>query len=109
MLPKKELQLLAEAIKTQPEYTKMIQCRKKIISAPNIGRMMQIFEREHAHIINLDISQDEIDTRIKKLYSDYKDFLGRPEISEYIKIVQSYHSMISQSIGYLNELLNINK
>lgn len=109
MLPKKELQSLADAIKSLPEYTQMIQSRKRIMSAPHLSRIMQLFEREHTYILNLDIPQADIDTKLKKLYNDSRDFLDKPEISEYIKNVQSYHSMVSQSISYLNSLLDINK
>ncbi len=106
MLPKKELQELANALKASSEYTDTIRLRRRIMES-QMGRTMQTFEREHTRILNLGLPEKEAAERLKKLYADYGTFLEQPAVKEYIKTSQSYQKTISESFGYLNSLLDM--
>ena len=51
MVPQKELQELARAMKQSDEYMQMMKIRNKIMSEPVLGRQMLAFEREQARLI----------------------------------------------------------
>lgn len=107
MLPGKELEALAAAIKATPEYTLVMQRRKAVTASPLLYRQMQSFERAHARILGLDISVAEADAQLKKLYSDYKAFLESEDIKAYIAATRQYQDMIVRFMRYLNQLLDI--
>lgn len=107
MLAKKELQELAHVLKTAPEYTEMVRQRRKIMGNPRLSRQMLNFEREHTRLINLNLTVEEVNTRLEKLHEVYKDFFEQQDIKEYIEATQNYQKMIFESIDYLNSLLDI--
>jgi hypothetical protein len=106
MVPKKELQELAGAIRTTNEYTDTVRLRRRIMESP-IGRTMQGFEREHTRVLNLGLPEKEASQRLKKLYADYSAFLEQPAVKEYIKASQNYRKTITESFEYLNSLLDM--
>lgn len=106
MLPKKELQALAGALKTSAEYTDTVRLRRRIMETP-MGRVMQNFEHEHTRILNLGLPENEAAERLKKLYAGYSAFLEQPAVKEYIKATQGYQKTIAESFEYLNGLLDI--
>lgn len=106
MLPKKELQELAGALKASPEYTDTLRLRRRIVESP-MGRTMQGFEREHTRLLNLGLPEKEAAERIKKLYADYSTFLEQPAVKEYVKASQSYRKAILESFEYLNSMLDM--
>ena len=107
MLPRKELQELARALKTTPEYTEMVQQRKKIMLNQRLNRMMISFEREYIWLLNLDLSEEDKATRLNKLYLNYKDFLKQEEVRSYIEATHRHQKVISDSIRFLNGLLDV--
>jgi cell fate (sporulation/competence/biofilm development) regulator YlbF (YheA/YmcA/DUF963 family) len=107
MLPKKALEELAASIRSTPEYTEVIKLRKKIFGIPQLGSLLQNFEREHTRILSLGTSEEQIDMQLKKLYSDNKSFLENQQIKEYVTATQKYQEMISGSMRYLNQMLDI--
>lgn len=107
MIPKPQLHELAKALRATPEYTQMAQLRAQLLSDPQLGRQMQAFEREHAQLLALDLPEEQINKRLKTLYETNKAFLDTPQIKQYSNATQSYHNMIAQSIGYLNDLLDM--
>ena len=106
MLPKKELQELAGALKASNEYTDTVRLRRRILESP-MGRMMQGFEREHTRILNLGLPEKEAAERLKKLYTEYSTFLDQAVVKEYVKASQGYRKTISESFEYLNSLLDM--
>ena len=106
MLPKKELQELAGALKASPEYTDTMRLRRRILEGP-MGRTMQGFEREHTRILNMGLPEKEAAERLKKLYTEYSTFLEHAVVKEYAKVSQSYQKTISESFEYLNSLLDM--
>jgi|AGTN01.2.fsa_nt_gi hypothetical protein len=106
MLPKKELQALAGALKATSEYTDTTRLRRRIMESA-MGRTMQSFEREHTRLLNLGLPEKESAERLKKLYAGYNSFLGQPAVREYIKAAQGYQKTVSESIEYLNGLLDM--
>lgn len=107
MVPKRELQALANALKATHEYTQMARLRTQILSDPHLGTKMQNFEHEHARLIGLNLPDEQINARLKTLYDNNKAFLDMPQIKQFSKATQNYHDMIAQSIGYLNDLLDM--
>lgn len=104
---RKNLQDLAAVIKTMSEYQDMLAKRKKLLMTPQLGSKLQSFEREHARILGAGVSEQDIETRLQKLYADYKPFLDHEDVKLYIKATQRYQDMISSGMRYLNELLDL--
>ena len=109
MLPKKELQALASAIRATPEYAQVISLRRKLLGNPQLGVHMQNFEREHTRILSAGVPEEEISSRLKKLYADHQSFLDHEEVRNYVQATQAYHQMVSTGMQYLNELLDISR
>lgn len=107
MLPRKELQELARVLKTVPEYTEMMQQRKKIMSNQRLNRIMISFEREYIWLLNLDLSEEDKAARLKKLYLNYKDFLKQEEVRNFIEATHRYQKIISDCVRFLNGLLDV--
>ncbi|MEZ4357995.1 MAG: YlbF family regulator [Eubacteriales bacterium] len=107
MLPKKELQELARVLKVMPEYTGMVQQRKKIMSDQRLNRMMISFEREYIWLLNANLPDEDKAARFKKLYLNYKDFLKQEEVTSFIEATHKYQKTISECIHYLNVLLDV--
>ena len=106
MLPKKELQELAGALRTTPEYTDTMRLRHRILGGP-MGRTMQVFEREHTRLLNLGLPEKEAAERLRKLYTGYSAFLEQPAVKEYVKVSEGYRKTITESFEYLNGLLDM--
>lgn len=106
MLPKKELQELAGALRAMPEYADVAKLRRRILEG-SMGRAMQGFEREHTRILNLGLAEKEATEMLRKLYADYSAFLEQATVREYIKASQNYRKTITESIEYLNGLLDM--
>ncbi len=109
MLPKKELQDLANALKATQEFNEMVNQRRLIMKNPRLGRVMINFEREHARIMHHDFPEDQVSSHLKKLFNDNKAFLEAGEVKAYMKATQGYHSMVTQCVDYLNGLLDVNQ
>ena len=107
MLPKKELQELAHALKTTPEYTEMVRRRRRIMGNPRLSRVMMYFEREHARVLHIELSESEYAARLKKLYANYKGFFALEDVRQYIEAAKNYQKIIEQSIDYLYVLMEI--
>lgn len=105
MVLKKELQELAQALKATREYAEMTSLRKKISGSPALGRQMMGFEREHARLLGLQLSEQEAAQRLDKLYADYKGFLAHQDVKAYVKSAQNYQDVIAENIKFLNGLL----
>lgn len=106
MLPKKQLQELANALKASPEYTDTMRLRRRIMESA-MGRTMQSFEHEHTRVLNLGLPEKDAAERLKKLYTDYGAFLDQPAVKEYVRASQGYQKTISESFEYLNSLLDM--
>jgi cell fate (sporulation/competence/biofilm development) regulator YlbF (YheA/YmcA/DUF963 family) len=98
MVLRKELQELAQALKATQEYADMAGQRRKIMRDPSLGRQMQSFEREHTRILNLELGEQEVVTRLEKLYAQYKGFLEHQDVRTYIKSTESYQKMVAENI-----------
>lgn len=106
MIPKKELQDLAKALKSTPEYVQMIALRQKLMNDPQSGKRMQNFEREHMRIMHRDFPEDQVASHINNLYHEYKDLLEQDNTKAYMSATQKYQNMVSTCIDYLNGLLD---
>jgi hypothetical protein len=109
MLPNKELQELAQAFKRSAEYNEMAQQRRRVLEHPRFGRQMLMFERERARLYSLGLQQAEAALREKKLYADYRALLAEEEVKKFIEATHGYQRMVSESIAYLNKLLEANR
>ena len=107
MMPTKELTELVRALTQTQEYSEMMRVRKKVMENMQISRQMNAFEREHARINGLNISEAERIERVKKLYTDYVPLLEREDVKGFTTAVRQYQKMISDSITYLNRHLDI--
>jgi cell fate (sporulation/competence/biofilm development) regulator YlbF (YheA/YmcA/DUF963 family) len=106
MIPNKELQELAQALKRSAEYSEMMQLRRRVLEHPRFGRQMMMFEREHARLYGLGLPQPEIELRQKKLYADFRALLAEEEVKRFFEASHIYQKMISESITYLNRQLD---
>ncbi len=106
MLPKKELQYLAKALKETPEYVQMLQYRRTIMKNPRLAKLMLSFERENMKVMHHDFPEDQVSAQIKKIYHEYKEFLEQEVVRGYTQAAQSYQKMVSSCIEYLNGLLD---
>jgi hypothetical protein len=106
MVPKKELQELAGALKGTTEYSDATRLRRRILEGP-MGRAMQSFEREHTRLLNMGLPEKETAEKLRKLYADYNAFLEQTAVREYIRASQNYRKVVSESIEYLNGLLDM--
>lgn len=109
MLPKKELQDLANALKATLEFNEVVKQRRLIIKNPRLGRAMMNFEKEHARIMHHDFPEDQVNSHLKNLFHENKAFLEASEVKAYMKATQGYHNMVTQCIDYLNGLLDVNQ
>jgi len=109
MIPSKELQELAAAIKKTPEYIQMAALRRNAMLNPRYGRQMYFFEREHARLYNMGLPEAEISARLKKLYSDFRGLLEAEEIKKYVESARAYQKLVTESIAYLNKNLELNR
>lgn len=109
MMPNKELQELAQALKRSSEYTEMMQLRRRILGHPRLGRLMTMFEREQSRIYSLGLQQSDIEQRLKKLYADFQELLAEAEVKKFIDSARMYQKMIGECISYLNRSLENNR
>jgi hypothetical protein len=109
MLPKIELQALANALRATQEFNEMINQRRLIMRNPRLGRTLMNFEREHARIMHHDFPEDQVASHLKALFNENKAFLESAEVKAYMKATQEYHQMVTQCVDYLNGLLDINQ
>jgi len=100
MVPKQELQALAGALKSTPEYAAVMRQRKLISGGP-MGAMMQSFEREHKRLAASGLPEKEAEERFSRLYAIYGSFLAHPAVREYLRVSQAYERVVSESIDYL--------
>ena len=100
MVAKQELQALAGALKSTPEYVTVIRMRQRILGSP-MGTMMLGFEREHKRLSALRLPEQAAADRMKRLYTNYRSFLEHPAVKEYIRSAQTYERVVSESIEYL--------
>ncbi len=106
MMPTRELTALVRALTQSAEYAEMMRVRKKVMENMQIARQMSAFEREHARISAMRISEAERGERMKKLYADYGPLLEREEVRSFTAAVRQYHKMVSDSIAYLTRQLD---
>ena len=99
---------LVRALMQTTEYTEMIRIRRKVMENVQIARQMGTFEREHARLYALNLSETERSERLKKLYADYSPLLEREEVKGFTAAVRQYQKMMSESIVYLNRHLDMN-
>lgn len=105
MIPSKELQELAQALKRSAEYVEMMQLRRRVIENPKFGRQMLMFERERARLYSMGLQREEVAQREKKLFADYRALLAEDEVKKFIEATRVYQNMITESMEYLNRLL----
>jgi len=103
MMPQKELQELANALKRTQEYDQMLACRRKVMA--QYRQMMSSFEREHAQLYRQKLPEAEMISRLKALYAKYKDFLGKDDVREFLEAARTYQKLVSECVSYLNRLL----
>ncbi len=106
MIPNKEVQELAQALKRSAEYSEMMRLRRKVMEHPRFGRQMLMFEREHSRLYSLGPQQPDVAQRLKKLYSDFRGVLAEEEVKKFIDSSRAYQKLISETITYLNKLLD---
>ncbi len=109
MLPRKELQDLANALKATKEFNDMMTQRSLIMRSPKLSRAMMNFERENARMMRHDFPEDQVALHLKNLISENKAFLETIEVKTYMKAMQEYHQMVTRCVDYLNELLDLNQ
>lgn len=109
MLPKKELQDLADALKATAEFSEMVKQRRLILRNPRLGRAMMNFEREHARLMRHDFPEDQVASHMKNLFNENKAFLETVEVKAYMKVTKEYHNMVTQCVDYLNGLLDVSQ
>lgn len=108
MVPQKELQELARAMKQSDEYMQMIKLRNKIMSEPALGRQMLAFERDQARLIKSNMSDTDVSTRFKQLNTQYKAMLEREDVKGFVTAATRYQKMVTDSFATLNRMLDIN-
>lgn len=108
MIPNRELTELVRALTQTTEYTEMMRVRRKVMENMQIARQMGAFEREHARLAAMRISEAERAERMKKLYADYGPLLEREEVRGFTAAARQYQKMVSDSIAYLNRHLDMN-
>lgn len=106
MMPSKELSALVRALMQTPEYTEMMRVRKKVMENMQLARYMNTFEREHARIQGLNITEAERAERLKRLSADYSPMLEREEVKGFTTAVRQYQKMLTESIAYINHHLD---
>lgn len=106
-MPSKELMELVRALTQTPEYTEMMRVRKRVMENMQVARQMSAFEREHARLYGMGISEAERAERLKKLYADYSPLLEREDVKGFTAAVRQYQKMVSESIAYLNRHLDL--
>ncbi len=109
MIPNKELQDLAQALKRSAEYIEMMQVRRRVLENPRFGRQMLMFERERARLYSLGLQREDVAQREKKLFADHRALLAEEEVKRFIEATHTYQNMISESIEYLNRMLEVNR
>ncbi len=107
MAPKKEIETLAAALKAMPEYREMAARRLRIMNDRKLGATMAGFEREYAHIMSHDMPAEQTEAQLRKLYESRKDFFETAEVKAYMKAANDYHKLVSESVSYLNQLLDV--
>jgi cell fate (sporulation/competence/biofilm development) regulator YlbF (YheA/YmcA/DUF963 family) len=105
MIPNKELQDFARALKQTEEYTLMIKHRSKIMSDPMTSRQMMAFEREQARLIQSNIPETDMATRMKQLHTQYKALMDKEDVKNFLAAAGRYQKMIADSFVALNRAL----
>ena len=108
MVPQKELQELARAMKQSDEYTQMIKSRNKILSDPMVGRQMLAFEREQSRLIQSNVADTDLSTRFKQLNTQYRTMLEREDVRNFVAAASRYQKLVTDSFAALNRMLDIN-
>ena len=103
MTPNKELQELAAALKKTPEYEQMMSRRTNLMA--KYRQMMTGFEREHSQLYRQKMPEADMIARLKALYAKYKDFLEQEDVRGFLEAARNYQKLVSESIAYLNRLL----
>lgn len=103
MVPNKELQELAAALKRTAEYEQMVAKRKEIVG--KYRQMMTNFEREHTQLYHQKLPEMEMIARLKALYAKYKDFLEQDDVRVFLQAARAYQKLVSECVSYLNRLL----
>jgi cell fate (sporulation/competence/biofilm development) regulator YlbF (YheA/YmcA/DUF963 family) len=103
MVPQKELQELANALKKTGEYENMMQNRRNVMN--KYRQMMTGFEREHAQLYRQKLSEEEMISRLKALYAKYQDFLGKDDVLQFLEAARTYQKLVSECVAQLNRLL----
>jgi hypothetical protein len=103
MIPQKELQELANALKKTPEYDRMMAGRRSVTA--QYRQTLPAFEREHAQLYRQKLPEAEMISRLKALYAKYRDFLEKQEMREYLEAVRAYRKLVSACVLQLNRLL----
>jgi hypothetical protein len=109
MIPNKEMQELAQAIKRSSEYAEMSSLRKRVMEHPRYGRQMYMFEREHARLYNMGLPEAELTVKVRKLYAEFKGLLEAEEVRKYVEATRVYQKMIMETFTYLNRNLELNR
>jgi hypothetical protein len=104
MMPQKELQELANALKTTEEYERMIASRRNVMK--KYQQIMTAFEREHAQLYRQKLPEAEMIARLKSLFDKYKDFLGNEDVHKFLEAARAYHRLVSECMAQLNRLLD---
>lgn len=105
MIPNKEIQELAQALKRSAEYIEMMRLRRKVMEHPRFGRQMLMFEREHTRLYSPGLQQADISPRLKRLYADFRELLAEEEVKRFIESTHAYQKVVADSLAYLNKLL----
>ena len=103
MMPNKELQELANALKHTSEYEQMVKLRRNVTN--NYRQHMMSFEREHTRLYRQNLPEAEMVARLKELYVQYKGFLEKEEVRSFLEAARTYQKLVSECIAYLNRLL----
>ncbi len=103
MMPQKELQELADALKKTPEYERMMASRRSVMN--QYRQLMSAFEREHAQLYRQKLPEAEMISRLKALYAKHRNFLEKQEVREFLEAARTYQKLVSACVLQLNRLL----
>ena len=83
----------------------MMKHRSKIMSDPMMSRQMMAFEREQARLMQSNISENDLATRMKQLHTQYKPLMDREDMKNFVSSAGKYQKMVTDSFAALNRAL----
>jgi cell fate (sporulation/competence/biofilm development) regulator YlbF (YheA/YmcA/DUF963 family) len=107
MIPNKELQDLARALKNSAEYGEMLKLRKKVLDNAALSGRMMAYEKEQRRIFNSGTDPQAVSEQIKRLNAGYGEFLNQSDVRTYVNAVNVYQKMIDSCFTALDKALDV--